>query len=106
MTPEELEFKIKESQGVLVYFKNDFCSPCVALKPKVSDLIDANLPKMEMVIVDSFTNPSLTGQYGVFSNPTLVVFFEGREYLRKSKYISISELQVEIKRLYEKAFEG
>lgn len=104
MNPEELEIKIKESQGVLVYFKNDFCGPCVALRPKVSDLIESKFPKMEMEIVDSFTNPSLAGQYNVFGNPTLLVFFEGREYIRKSKYISMPELQGEIERLYEMVF--
>lgn len=104
MNPEELEIKIKESQGVLVYFKNDFCGPCVALRPKVSDLIESKFSKMEMEIVDSFTNPSLAGQYNVFGNPTLLVFFEGREYIRKSKYISMPELQGEIERLYEMVF--
>lgn len=59
MTPEELQIKIKETQGVLVYFKNDYCGPCAALRPKVSDLIETKFPKMEMEIVDSFTNPSL-----------------------------------------------
>jgi len=104
MTPEELEVKIKESQGVLVYFKNDFCGPCVALRPKVSNLIASKFPKMEMVIVDSFTNPSLAGQYNVFGNPTLLVFFEGKEYIRKSKYISMPELQGEVERIYEMVF--
>ena len=106
MTPEELEIKIKEAQGVLVYFKNDFCGPCAALRPKVTELIDKEFPKMEMEIVDSFTNPSLAGQYNVFGNPTLLVFFEGREYIRKSKYISMPELQGEIERYYNMVFEG
>ena len=104
MTPEELEKNIKESQGVLVYFKNDFCGPCAALRPKVSNLISSKFPRMEMVIVDSFTNPSLAGQYNVFGNPTLLVFFEGREYIRKSKYISMPELQGEVERLYDMVF--
>ena len=106
MTPEELEINIKEAQGVLVYFKNDFCGPCAALRPKVTELIEQNFPKMEMVIVDSFTNPSLAGQYNVFGNPTLLVFFEGREYIRKSKYISMPELQGEIERYYKMVFEA
>ena len=105
MTPEELEIKINETQGILVYFKNDFCGPCAALRPKVTDLIDQKFPKMEMVIVDSFTNPSMAGTYNVFGNPTILVFFEGREYIRKSKYISMPELQGEVERLYEMVFE-
>jgi len=104
MTPEELEIKIKETQGILVYFKNDFCGPCAALRPKVTDLMEQKFPKMEMVIVDSFTNPSMAGTYNVFGNPTILVFFEGREYIRKSKYISMPELHGEVERLYEMVF--
>lgn len=104
MTPEELEIKIKETQGLLVYFKNEFCGPCVALRPKVSELMKSEFSKMDMVIVDSFKNPSMAGKYNVFGNPTLLVFFEGREYIRKSKYISMPELQGEIERLYEMVF--
>ena len=106
MTPEELEIKIREAKGILVYFKNDFCGPCAALRPKVTELLSTQFSKMEMVIVDSFTNPSLAGQYNVFGNPTLLVFFEGREYIRKSKYISMPELQGEIERYYKMVFEG
>ena len=105
MTPEELAIKIKASQGILVYFKNDFCGPCAALRPKVSDLMENYFPKMEMVIVDSFANPAMAGTYNVFGNPTILVFFEGREYVRKSKYISMPELQGEIDRLYKMVFE-
>lgn len=106
MTPEELEIIIREAQGVLVYFKNDFCGPCAALRPKVTDLIENNFPDMKMVIVDSFSNPSLAGQYNVFGNPTLLVFFEGQEYIRKSKYISMPELEGEIERYYKMVFDG
>ena len=104
MTPKELELKIKENQGLLVYFKNDFCGPCVALRPKVGDLIQSKFPKMEMVIVDSFENPSLAGKYNVFGNPTILVFFEEREKKKKSKYISMPELEGEIERYYKMVF--
>lgn len=106
MSPEELEIKLNETQGVLVYFKNDFCGPCMALRPKVTDLMKEHFPEMEMVIVDSFTNPALAGEYNVFGNPTLLVFFEGREYIRKSKYISMPELQNEMERYYNMLFES
>lgn len=106
MTPEQLKLKIDEEQGMLVYFKNDFCGPCMALRPKVAELMENSFPEMELVIVDSFTNPSLAGQYNVFANPTLLVFFEGQEYIRKSKYISMQELQTEIERYYAMVYEN
>ena len=106
MTPQELEQKIKDTQGILVYFKNDFCTPCKALRPKVSDLMETAFPHMEMVVVDTVTHPELAGKYNVFGNPTILVFFEGREYIRKSKYISMPEMQGEVERLYNMVFEA
>ena len=60
---------------------------------------------MEMIVVDSFESPLLAGQYNVFSNPTILVFFDGKEFIRKSKYIAVSELQSEIDRYYQMVFD-
>ncbi len=96
---------ISNSKAILVYFKNDACAPCLALRPKVAELIENAFPEMKMLVVDTVQSPELAGAFNVFSNPSLLVFFEGREYLRKSKYISIPELESEIKRLYDMVFE-
>lgn len=96
---------IKGKTAVMLYFKNDHCAPCIVLRPKVQELIKTEFPKMELIIVDSVQNPTLTGEYHVFANPTLLVFFEGKEYIRKSKYVSIPELQEEISRLYKMIFD-
>ena len=87
---------IANEPAVLVYFKNDSCAPCIALRPKVEELIESQFPKTKFIIVDSVRNPELNGEFQVFANPTLLVFFDGKEYIRKSKYVSIPELQAEI----------
>jgi len=96
---------INEEPAVLVYFKNNQCAPCIALRPKVQELIKADFPKLRLEIVDSMENPELAGQFNVFANPTLIVFFAGKESIRKSKYVSISELTGEIERLYTLMFD-
>ena len=102
----QVETVIATNEAVLLYFKNDNCGPCQVLRPKVEELIQSEFPKMKMLIVDSQKHPELNGHYAVFSNPTLLIFFESKEYLRKSKYISITELQGEIARLYGMAFDS
>tara|TARA_R110002050_G_scaffold300621_3_gene471028 strand:+ start:2252 stop:2572 length:321 start_codon:yes stop_codon:yes gene_type:complete len=104
MTPEELKEKVANTPGLVVYFKNDRCSPCLALRPKVEELVRLQFPKMEFLIVDTVQQPLLSSEYQVFANPTILVFFEGREYIRKSKYIGTSELGEEINRLYQMVF--
>jgi len=104
MTGTELRDKVNEAQGVVLYFKNDMCAPCLAIRTKVEDLIESKFPKMEFIIVDSATDPLLSNEFKVFSNPTILTFFEGKEYSRKSKYISINGLSDEIDRLYKMVF--
>ena len=95
---------IEQEPAVLVYFKNDLCAPCIVLRPKVEELINNEFPKVKFIIVDSVKQPELAGEFSVFANPTLLTFFDGKEYFRKSKYVSIPELQFEIGRLYEMMF--
>ncbi len=100
-----LQQVIAENAAVLVYFKNDQCAPSKALRPKVEELLQDQFPKIKFIIVDSVQNSELNGEFQVFANPTLLVFFDGKEYIRKSKYVSIPELQTEIERLYSMMFE-
>ena len=95
---------IEQEAAVLVYFKNDSCGPCLALRPKVEELLREQFPEVKFMVVDSVENPQLNGEFQVFANPTLLVFFDGKEYIRKSKYVSIPELKAEIGRLYGMMF--
>jgi len=58
-----------------------------------------------MVYIKSDKLPEVAAQNQVFAAPTILVFFDGREYIRKSRNIGISELQTEIERPYSMMFE-
>jgi len=100
----ELENTLKEEKAVLTYFYNDDCPPCLSLRPKVEDLVNLDFPEMKISWVNSKDNPEIPANFGVFANPTLLVHFEGREFKRFSKYVSVSELGQTISRYYELVF--
>jgi len=104
-TIEKVEKLINEKPAVLVYFYNDNCAPCLSLRPKVIELVTDEFPKMELAFVNSGINPEIPARYQAFTNPTLILFFEGREYRRESKYISIPQLSETIGRPYGMVFE-
>lgn len=104
-TSEELDKVIAENTAVIVYFYSDKCAPCVSLRPKVLDLVEKKFPKMKLVFVNSEKTPIMPAKYNAFSSPTLIVFFEGKEHRRESKYISISQLSDVIERPYNMIFE-
>ncbi|PLX07815.1 MAG: thioredoxin [Marinilabiliales bacterium] len=105
ITSEELDDTINDNIGAMVYFYSDKCAPCVSLRPKVKELVDEKFPKMTLAYVNSEKYPELPAKYNAFSSPTLVIFFEGKEYKRESKYISIPQLAETISRPYDMIFE-
>ena len=98
--------KLKESEpAILAYFSTDVCNVCKVLKPKVKELIQSEFPKIKTIYIQSDRLPEAAAQNSVFAAPTILVFFGGREYIRKSRNIGISELKQELERPYSLIFE-
>ena len=100
-TADELKNIISQAENLLVYFFHNQCAPCVSLRPKVEQLITERFPKMDMVYVDAIQFPGLIAEFQAYSYPVMIFFFEGREFLRFSKYVSITELSESIGRIYD-----
>jgi len=75
------------------------------LKPKVSEMVAKSFPKLKMVFVESDKLPELAAQNRIFTAPTVVVFFDGRETIRKSRAFGVDELRSEIQRPYSLIFD-
>lgn len=90
--------------AVLLYFFHDHCPPCKSLRPKVQTLLENVYPDMQLVLVDGTDHPALSARFSVFGFPTLIGLFEGKEFFRKSKYVSIPELSEAIERPYRLLF--
>ena len=101
---KEFQQLIENEQALLIYFYNDNCAPCLSLRPKVLELVKEKFPKLKMVLSNSHTQPEVSAHYSAFNNPTLILFFEGNEYKRESKYISIPQLEQTIERPYNMLF--
>ena len=102
---EKLEKIITDNIGVLVYFSTLKCSVGEALEPKVLELIKNDFPKIATFFVDMNAAPRLAAEYSVFVEPTILIFFDGKETLRKSRHISIHDLSNSIGRIYMIAFD-
>ena len=92
---------VSKAENLLVYFFNDECAPCLSLRPKVEELMGSRFPLMDLVYVNARKFPELISEYSAYSYPVLIFFFEGKEYLRFSKYVSLSELNESIGRIYD-----
>lgn len=97
---EQAEVLIKENPALLFYFYNDHCAPCLSLRPKVVELVCDRYPKLKIMFVNSEKYPALAAHFNSFSNPTLIIYFNGKEHRRVSKYVGIPQLSEEIKKPY------
>lgn len=104
MEINDIESLVADKTAVLLYFYNDNCAPCKILRPKVQALIQDDFPNIDFRLINAEQFPATTAQLGVFTSPTILVFFEGKEYIRESKNISISELHNKIERFYSMIF--
>ena len=103
----ELEYEsiIKDNLGVLLYFSRVSCNVGEALEPKVIKLLEENFPKIPFYFVDMDKTPTIPVKYSVFVEPTIIIIFDGKETIRKSRIISIGDLSDSIDRIYKLAFE-
>jgi thioredoxin 1 len=86
--------------ALLVYFSTEFCNVCKSLKPKVESLIEEEFPLIRAVYINSEKHPEIAGQHRVFTAPVILVFFEGRETIRKIRNVGINELRQDLQRPY------
>ncbi|WP_456376158.1 thioredoxin family protein [Lutibacter sp.] len=102
---EELEEILNSEIAVLLYFNTISCNVGEALEPKVRTLIKSTFPKIKFYTVDLNFSPEVAAKYSAFVEPTILLFFEGKETIRKSRNIGIYELQDAIDRPYKLIFE-
>jgi len=93
----EIDDFIKSGDMRLLYLSRPDCGVCVALIPKIEEMIE-EFPNLEAGYVDLDTIPEAAGKFSIFTIPGILVFIQGKETIRKARYVSIDELQGEIKR--------
>ena len=88
-----------------MYFTSPGCGVCVHLKPKVKEMIEREFPNLEFEIVDITQKPEMAGKYTVFTAPTVLVYFDGKESHRFVRHMSVGEIEDKVRRLYELYFD-
>ncbi|WP_096439439.1 thioredoxin family protein [Alteribacter populi] len=82
---------LKEERAVLVLLKSYNCSVCDAVQVQLTEWLKgrAMLTVLKAQIEDV---PEVSGQWTVFTAPNLVLFVDGKEIWRGSRFIRWEEL--------------
>ena len=98
---EDLEDKLKNNIAAVAYFSSPTCNVCQVLRPKIMSSLEEHYPKIQRYHVDLSITPEIGSQYQVLAAPTVILFLEGKEFIRKYRTFSVDGLLQEIQRPYE-----
>jgi len=97
---QQVNDEINTGEPVLIYFSGENCSVCKVLKPKIEQEVSKNFPKFKLYEVKTDLHKELVSHFTVFSIPTILVYFDKKEFYRKGRNLSVSLFIEELKRPY------
>jgi len=100
MILENINSEIENNRAVMLYFSAPTCNVCHALKPKLLKAVDDNFKEFKIISIDVSVDQEIAAAFSVFAIPTVLIFLDGKEFLRKSRHMSVEEVISEIKRPY------
>lgn len=101
---QELQTLIQNNTMTVVYFSNDSCNVCKVLKPKIQEILASRYTKVELIYIDTEKSPVISGQYRVFTIPTIDIYIEGKEHARFSRNVTLFDFEKAISKPYEILF--
>lgn len=97
----ELKDRLNTDLALVLYFSSPSCNVCRVLRPKLMEALEKEFPSIGRYHADIALSPDIAAEFQIFSAPTIIVFFEGREFIRKGRAVSVDGLLQEIRRPYE-----
>jgi thioredoxin len=101
---QAFEDTIQNNDAILIYFSHDKCNVCKVLKPKIREMLSNNFPEIKMLYSDTVLYPEIAAQNSIFTVPTIIIYLDKKEFLRKSRNLGVEELRKELQRPYDLLF--
>lgn len=99
-TIDEVSTFIAANKFSFVYVSRQNCGVCHAVLPQVREMLTV-YPEVKLIKVDADKIPAVAGAFSVFTVPALLIFVEGKEMVRKARFVVMNELDQQIAQLVQ-----
>ena len=99
-TIEQIKKEIDSKEPILIYFSGENCSVCKVLKPKIENEVINNFSRFKLYEVKTDIYKEITSEFTVFSLPTIIVYFDSKEFKRYGRNMSVPLFIEELSRPY------
>lgn len=97
---EAVENFILQHNLSFLYISRPSCSVCHALLPQVLELMD-QFPDIQLAHINADAVEEIAGKFSIFTVPVLLLFVEGKEYLREARMVHLDQFTQKINKIYE-----
>jgi len=97
--------KALSEPATAIYFNSQACGVCHVMLPQLEQIIGGEFPKMNIYVVNANDSPEICGKFSVFTFPTVLIFFEGKESLRMARNINLATFRQTVSRPYSILFD-
>lgn len=97
---QNIDLLIDSNKSFMLYVGGENCFVCKSLYKKIFSAFDTHFPKLEKIAIDIENEKEFVSQMSIFTVPTIIVYFEGKEFFRKNRNVSIELFIEEVERPY------
>lgn len=90
---------IEDHQFSFLYVSRPTCGVCHAILPQLQSLLE-EFPLIQLGYINANDVEEIAGRYSVFTVPALLLFVEGKEFIREARFVHMQSLQQKINKIY------
>ncbi|TFB19625.1 thioredoxin [Filobacillus milosensis] len=96
----EVDGLIENHKLSFIYISRQGCSVCHSLLPQVQKLME-DYPEIQLGHIEADDVPEVAGRFSIFTVPVLILFVEGKEYLREARIVQMDQFNEKVAKIYQ-----
>lgn len=91
---------IKKDNITLLYFSSPNCAVCDVVRNKLETTLK-DFPKITAYEIPPYNNEEILAEFNIFTFPAILLYIDGKEYIREARHFSVENLIQDITRYYK-----